>query len=58
MVPNTPATGKLNKSSNQKKRPYETPSMSRVKAEIPSSSPDYKSPMKLEDQLNSMNALP
>lgn len=54
LVPNTPGSGKLK--SSAKKRAYETPSVSRVKAEIPSSSPDYKSSTNLEDQLNSMLA--
>lgn len=57
MVPNTPGTAKLNKSS-AKRRPYETPSVSRVKGDVPSSSPDHKTPMRMEDQLKSMNSLP
>ncbi|CAJ2508043.1 Uu.00g092290.m01.CDS01 [Anthostomella pinea] len=59
MVPNTPATGKLNKSAAKRRNQLETPSMYRVKGNIPSSSPDYKSPMRLENQLlDSMNAIP
>ncbi|KAI1328771.1 DNA polymerase alpha/epsilon subunit B [Xylariaceae sp. FL0255] len=58
MVPTTPGTGKLNKSSVKKRNPLETPSMSRVKSSLPSSSPDYKSPMRIENQLESMNAIP
>jgi DNA polymerase alpha subunit B len=57
-VPNTPGTGKLNKGSSLRKKAYETPSISRVKAEPPSSSPDYKTPMRMQDQLNSMTNLP
>ncbi|KAM0328523.1 hypothetical protein ACHAQA_004930 [Verticillium albo-atrum] len=54
LLPNTPGSGKLNKSGSARKKPYETPSMSRVKG-VPASSPDFKSsPLKLEDQLNSM----
>ncbi|KAI4868265.1 DNA polymerase alpha, subunit B [Hypoxylon rubiginosum] len=58
MVPNTPATGKLSKSASKRRHQLETPSMTRVKGNIPSSSPDYKSPMRLENQLDSMNAIP
>jgi len=57
LVPNTPATAKLSKSS-AKRRQMETPSMSRVKADIPSSSPDRKTPSQLENQLNSLGAVP
>ncbi|EEY21402.1 DNA polymerase subunit alpha B [Verticillium alfalfae VaMs.102] len=53
LLPNTPASAR-NKSASTKKKPYETPSMSRVKG-VPASSPDYKSsPMKMEDHVNSM----
>jgi DNA polymerase alpha subunit B len=52
----TPGGGKLNKSAASKRKPFETPSVSRVKNNVPSSSPDYKSPLKLENQLDSMNA--
>ncbi|GAW12748.1 hypothetical protein ANO14919_021190 [Xylariales sp. No.14919] len=58
MVPSTPATGKLNKGAVNKRNPLETPSMSRIKNNVPSSSPDYKSPLRLENQLESMNAVP
>ncbi|KAH7369290.1 DNA polymerase subunit alpha B [Plectosphaerella cucumerina] len=54
IVPNTPGTGKLSKAASARKRALETPSMSRVRAEVASSSPDYKSPLRLEDQLNAM----
>lgn len=55
-MPNTPGTAKLSRNS-VKKRPNETPSVSRLKANVPSSSPDYKTPLRMEDQLNSMNTL-
>ncbi len=58
MVPSTPAAGKLNKSAVKRKNLLETPSMSRIKGNVPSSSPDYKSPLHLENQLKSMNAVP
>lgn len=58
MVPNTPATGKLNKSAAKKKNPMDTPSVSRVKNNVPGSSPDFKSPLRLENQLDAMNAIP
>lgn len=54
LVPNTPGTSKLNKTSSAKRKPYETPSMSRVRANVASSSPDFKSPLRMEEQLNSM----
>ncbi|KAI2623372.1 DNA polymerase alpha, subunit B [Hypoxylon sp. NC1633] len=58
MVPNTPATGKLNKSASKRRHQLETPSMARVRDNIPSSSPDYKTPLRIENQLESMNAVP
>ncbi|KAI0167157.1 DNA polymerase alpha, subunit B [Hypoxylon sp. FL1284] len=58
MVPNTPGTAKLSKSLPRRRTQLETPSMSRVKGNIPSSSPDFKSPLRLENQLDSMNAIP
>ncbi|KAI1810948.1 DNA polymerase alpha/epsilon subunit B [Poronia punctata] len=58
MVPSTPGAGRLSKSAVKKRNPLETPSISRVKSNIPSSSPDYKSPLRLEKQLESMNAIP
>ncbi|KAI1391250.1 DNA polymerase alpha, subunit B [Hypoxylon trugodes] len=58
MVPNTPATGKLSKSAPKRRQQLETPSMARVKGGILGSSPDSKSPMRLESQLDSMNAVP
>ena len=54
LMPNTPASSRLNKTSSAKRKAYETPSMSRVRADVASSSPDYKSPLRMEDQLNSM----
>ncbi|KAJ8125577.1 hypothetical protein O1611_g8060 [Lasiodiplodia mahajangana] len=58
MVPSTPGARKLNRSAVKKRNPLETPSMSRVKNNIPSSSPDYKSPMRLENQPESMDTVP
>ncbi|KAH9910106.1 DNA polymerase alpha/epsilon subunit B [Xylariomycetidae sp. FL2044] len=58
LVPSTPGAGKLNKSAAKRKHYLETPSVTRVKGNMPSSSPDYKSPVRVEDQLNSMGALP
>ncbi|KAI1175428.1 DNA polymerase alpha/epsilon subunit B [Nemania sp. FL0916] len=58
MVPSTPGTRKLNKSATKKSNPLETPSISRVKSDLPSSSPDYKSPLRLESQLESLKAIP
>ncbi|KAI2465677.1 DNA polymerase alpha, subunit B [Annulohypoxylon bovei var. microspora] len=57
MVPNTPATGKFTKSASKRRNQLETPSITRVKNNILSSSPDYKSqtPLKIENQLDSMN---
>jgi len=57
MVPSTPGTGRLSKSATKRRNPLETPSISRVKNNIPSSSPDYKSPLRLENQLESLNAM-
>ncbi|KAI0120205.1 DNA polymerase alpha/epsilon subunit B [Nemania sp. FL0031] len=50
MVPSTPGARKLNRSAVKKRNPLETPSMSRVKHDILSSSLDYKSPLRLENQ--------
>lgn len=57
MVPNTPGMGKFNKSASKRRNLHETPSITRVKGNILSSSPDYKnqSPLKIENQLDSMN---
>ncbi|KDN64977.1 putative DNA polymerase alpha/epsilon subunit B [Colletotrichum sublineola] len=52
LVPSTPGPGKLNKPSSVRKKANETPTMSRVKAEIPSSSPDYKGPSSFNDRQN------
>ncbi len=53
----TPGPGRGSKAS-ARKRAMETPSVSRIKANHLSSSPDYKSPARLEDQLNALGALP
>ncbi len=47
LVPNTPSA----RSSNRARRKFETPSMSRVKAEIASSPPDFKTSYKPGDQI-------
>jgi len=48
----TPASGRTAKAASARRRPMETPSVSRVKAEPASS------PLKLEDRLDSMGVLP
>jgi DNA polymerase alpha subunit B len=53
----TPGTGRVQKTSATK-RSLETPSVSRIKAVHMSSSPDYKSPSRIEDQLNALGAMP
>ncbi|KAH9999153.1 DNA polymerase subunit alpha B [Xylariaceae sp. FL0662B] len=58
LVPNTPSTGKLSGSAPKRRNQLETPSVSRVKGNVPTSSPDHKSPMRVENQLDSMNAIP
>ncbi|KAI0201126.1 DNA polymerase alpha/epsilon subunit B [Astrocystis sublimbata] len=58
MVPSTPGSAKLNRSAVKKRNAHETPSMSRIKKEAPGSSPDNRSPLRLENQLQSMNAVP
>ncbi|KAI0597997.1 DNA polymerase subunit alpha B [Biscogniauxia sp. FL1348] len=58
LVPNTPGGGKLSKSATKKRNQLETPSVSRVKGSVPGSSPDNKSPMRVDNQLESMNAVP
>lgn len=45
LVPNTPRTG-----SAKTKRKFETPSISRIKAEPASSPPEFKTPYKPGDQ--------
>lgn len=57
LVPGTPATRKLNKSAI-KRGQMETPSISRVKTEHASSSPDHKTPSKTEDQGEPLGAMP
>ncbi|KAI1498490.1 DNA polymerase subunit alpha B [Biscogniauxia marginata] len=57
LVPNTPSAMKLSKSAAKKRNQHETPSVSRVKANIPGSSPDHRSPMRVDNQLESMNAI-
>ncbi|KAH7342607.1 DNA polymerase-like protein alpha/primase associated subunit [Rhexocercosporidium sp. MPI-PUGE-AT-0058] len=46
LVPNTPRPKSINRSSGNAKRKFETPSMSRVKAEPASSPPEFKTPYK------------
>ncbi|KAI1115769.1 DNA polymerase alpha/epsilon subunit B [Nemania sp. NC0429] len=58
MVPSTPSARKLNRSAVKRKNPLETPSVSRVKNNVLSSSPDHKSPLRIGSQLESMNAVP
>ncbi|KAI1753527.1 DNA polymerase alpha/epsilon subunit B [Xylaria castorea] len=58
MVPSTPGAAKLNKGATKRRNPLETPSTSRVKSNVPGSSPNYKSPLRLEKQLDSMNLVP
>ncbi|GAP89080.1 putative DNA polymerase alpha subunit B [Rosellinia necatrix] len=58
MVPSTPSGGKLNRSAVKRRNPAETPSVSRIKNNMPGSSPDHKGSMRLENQLESMNAIP
>ncbi|KAJ2903984.1 DNA polymerase alpha subunit B [Zalerion maritima] len=55
LVPKTPGGTKLNKSASSKK--FQTPSAARVKQE-PASSPIFKTPGKVEDQLRALGALP
>ncbi|ROT43703.1 DNA polymerase subunit alpha B [Sodiomyces alkalinus F11] len=58
LVPNTPGsglgTGRLSKVGSARRNPYDTPSMSRVKGDLVGSSPDYKTPSRMEEQLNAM----
>jgi DNA polymerase alpha subunit B len=56
LVPNTPGAAKLNRSSAPKRK-FETPSVSRVKGGVPSSSPDVKTPNTVDRQLDSLNSL-
>ncbi|KAJ8110808.1 hypothetical protein ONZ43_g5781 [Nemania bipapillata] len=58
MVPSTPGARKLNRSAVKKRNPLETPSVSRVKNNVPGSSPDYKSPLRFETQPDFTNAVP
>jgi DNA polymerase alpha subunit B len=48
LVPNTPKVGSANKAGTRKK--FETPSLSRAKAEPASSPPDFKTPYKPGEQ--------
>jgi DNA polymerase alpha subunit B len=52
LVPSTPATGRL-KAGNLRKKALETP-VSRLKGDIPSSSPDHKTPTRMEEQLRAL----
>jgi DNA polymerase alpha subunit B len=47
-VPNTPRVGSSNKAGTRRK--FETPSLTRVKAEPASSPPDFKTPYKPGEQ--------
>ncbi|RYO86883.1 hypothetical protein DL762_004547 [Monosporascus cannonballus] len=58
LVPSTPGAGKLNKNAAKKRRQLETPSVTRAKGNLPGSSPDHKSSLSIENQLDSMNAIP
>ncbi|KAK9774177.1 putative DNA polymerase alpha subunit B N-terminal-domain-containing protein [Seiridium cardinale] len=51
----TPGAAKLNRSSAPKRKP-ETPSVSRVKGDIPSSSPAARTPNTVDRQLNDLNS--
>lgn len=51
LVPNTPRVGSANR--HNVKRKTETPSVSRVKAEITSSPPEFKTPYKPQEQAGS-----
>ncbi|KAI0398296.1 DNA polymerase alpha/epsilon subunit B [Xylariaceae sp. FL0594] len=57
MVPRTPGTGRLSKNATKKRNAPETPSVSRIKGSAPNSSPDYKSPLRLENQFESTSAM-
>ena len=46
LVPNTPRVGSTSKVNGTNRKKFETPSMSRVKAEPASSPPDFKTPHK------------
>jgi len=46
LVPNTPRVGSANRANGTGKRKFETPSISRVKAEPASSPPEFKTPYK------------
>ncbi|KAI1864207.1 hypothetical protein JX265_008578 [Neoarthrinium moseri] len=52
----TPGSSKLNRSSAPKRK-FETPSVSRVKGGLPSSSPDVKTPNTVDRHLNDMTSL-
>ena len=56
LVPNTPKVGSTNKAGTRKK--FETPSLSRVKAEPASSPPDFKTPYKPGEQNGQTYATP
>jgi DNA polymerase alpha subunit B len=46
LAPNTPRVGSTSKANGSARRKFETPSMSRVKAEPASSPPEFKAPYK------------
>ncbi|KAJ1329445.1 DNA polymerase alpha subunit B [Microdochium nivale] len=54
LVPNTPGAAKLGRSGGPKRKDHESPSMSRLKGNVPGSSPDARTPIKTED-VDSMN---
>lgn len=55
LVPNTPGTAKLNRSAGPKRKEFESPSVSRIKGNVPGSSPSSRTPVKMED-IDSTNA--
>ncbi|KAI1432659.1 DNA polymerase alpha/epsilon subunit B [Xylaria sp. CBS 124048] len=59
IMPSTPSAERLNKNAVKGKNLLETPSISRAKGkDVLSSSPDHKSPLRLESQLESTNPIP
>lgn len=61
LVPNTPGsgsgTGRASKMGSARRRnPYDTPSISRVKGDLVGSSPEYKTPSRMEEHLNAMQS--
>ncbi|KAL2760463.1 hypothetical protein ACRALDRAFT_2024434 [Sodiomyces alcalophilus JCM 7366] len=58
LVPNTPGSGSGTGRPSKRRNlnPYDTPSISRVKGDLVGSSPDYKTPSRMEEQLNAMQS--